>query len=345
MTEEKNSTNIRLREAYSRPPVLKNKEGEERKTGFEFEFTGLELNETARLLQSLYRGTIVELSTYKVQVKDTELGNFSIELDARLFQDKKYEEFLDKIGVDVGKLKNKNKFEERLRTMASSVVPYEIITAPIPFSLFDKLDELIFKMRQQKAKGTGSSFLHAFGLHLNPGIPDDSPETILNFLKAYVLLDPWIRKDAEIDLSRRLSPFINEFQKDYVKRILDPNYNPDQEQLIRDYINYGNTRNRPLDMLPLFMHLDKELVQSLTNDKRISARPAFHYRLPDFSIEDLSWTIAGEWNRWVLVEELASDTKGLRQYAREYLKMKEEMLFGSESKWTKLMQRWVSSLE
>jgi hypothetical protein len=330
---------------FTSPPVRNNPEGEERKVGYEFEFTGVSMETVAHMLQDLYGGDVDQISTYEYSITNTSLGTFKLELDAQLLREKKYEEFFQKIGIDISSYKRKESLEDSLKDMASSVVPFEIITPPIPLSKMGRLTEMVDKLRKHEAKGTGSSFVYAFGLHLNPEVPDYSVSSILNHLKAYIMLDNWIRKDSKINLSRRLTPFINEYEENYIQHILNPDYKPDLEQFIRDYFEFGNSRNRPLDLLPLFMYLNENLTSSLIKDTLTSSRPTYHYRLPNCSLEDEDWSLDQEWNRWVLVEKLASDKKSLDQYARAYLKMKRDTLIRFENKWIKLMDRWVKDVQ
>ena len=321
-----------------------NSSGDERCVGYEFEFTGVEISEAAGMIKNIYGGTISRVSTYEYHVIDAKFGTFKLELDAQLLREKKYEKTLKSIGIDLSTFKNIESIEDKLKTMASSVVPFEIITPPIPLSSMPDLQKLVDELRTWKAKGTGSSVLYAFGLHLNPEVPDNSASSLLNHLRAYVMLDPWIRKDSKINISRRLTPYINEYKKEYLQLILSPAYKPTLEELIRDYFRFDNSRNRPLDMLPVFMHLDPDTTQMLLEETLTSARPTYHYRLPNCSIGDPDWSLADEWNRWVLVEQLAVDTKTLNQYSRTYLKLKKETLVGFETKWIELMNRWVSNV-
>ncbi len=329
---------------FKDPPLKTNETGKERSVGFEFEFTGVEMQDAANMLKNLYGGTIHQKSGYEYEVSDCEFGDFSLELDASLFLNKKYEKVLKSVGLDVDKLKNKEKLEDTLRGMASTVVPFEIITPPIPLSKLWSLNKLVDKLREWKAKGTGSSFFYAFGLHLNPEVPELSAESLTRHLKAYVMLDAWIRKDADIDISRKLTPYINEYEMDYIRYILRDDYQPDLETLIRDYFKFENSRNRPLDMLPIFKFMNEELTTKLLEEELTSARPTFHYRLPNCSIEKENWSLAEEWNRWVLVEELANDEKSLDQYARAFLNMDDKSVFGMKKKWIKLMERWVQDV-
>ena len=327
---------------FKTPPKTTNPAGDERSVGYEFEFTGVEMDEASEIVQSLYGGKIKQVSTFEFDVKETYFGDFKLELDAQLLRDKKYEKLLKTVGIDLSKFKNTESIEDSLKDAVSSVVPFEIVTPPVPISSMKELNKLVDALRERKAEGTGSSFLYAFGLHINPEIADDSPQSLLNHLRAYVLLDPWIRKDSAINMSRRITPYINEYKEDYIKLILNPAYDPDFEQLITDYFNYGNSRNRPLDMLPLFMHLNEEHTALLIKDTLTSSRPTYHYRLPNCSLEDEGWSIAKEWNRWVLVEKMAADHKTVDQYSRAWLKMKSDTLVGFETKWIELINRWVT---
>ena len=67
------------------------------------------------------------------------------------------------------------------------------------------------------------------------------------------------------------------------------------------------TRKRALDLLPLLAHLDEERVRSVLPHEKIGSRPVFHYRLPHAHLSDPTWSIMPDWNRWLLVERLASD--------------------------------------
>lgn len=324
------------------PPKKTNPDGNERTIGYEFEFTGLEMADAADLIQDLYGGVIKKKSAYELEVEDSGFGTFRLELDAQLLREKKYETLLKKVGIDLDRFKEKDSFEDSLMELASSVVPFEIITPPVSLSEMHQLNAITDNLRKRKAEGTGSSFIYAFGLHINPEVSDESTGTILNHLRAYVLLDPWIRKDARIDVSRRITPFINPYKEEYILHILDEKYRPDLETLIMDYFAFDNSRNRALDLLPLFMHLNEELTEILLKDTITSARPTWHYRLPNCSIEDKNWSLAQEWNRWVLVEKLAYDEKQLHRYMRAYKKVKKETMIGFERKWIELMNRWVA---
>jgi hypothetical protein len=102
--------------------------------------------------------------------------------------------------------------------------------------------------------------------------------------------------------------------------VLDPEYAPTRRELIEDYLAFSPTRNRVLDLLPLFVHCEPECLQGhdVEGVELVKPRPTFHYRLPNCEIERPDWTPAAAWNRWLSVERLAADPSRLRDLALEY---------------------------
>lgn len=329
---------------FTIPPVSHNESGNERVIGVEFEFSGIDLDKAAELIKKLYGGDIKKVSTYQFLVTNTRFGNFKLELDATILREKKYEWYFKKLGLDLSSLSDYSSLENKIKQVASTVVPFEIVTLPIPISELHKLDSLVDEMRRAKATGTGKSLLYAFGLHMNPEVPSLNNDSLTKHLKSFLLLEPWIRKDAEIDLTRRLTPFINEFDDSYISKILQPEYKPTITVLIDDYLKENATRNRSLDMLPVFKYIDPFRVDAKLSSHiahLTSARPAFHYRLPNCNIDDPKWSLAQEWNRWVLVEQLANDDS-LDRLCDGYLNMHMNTHFRFNSYWAEYINKWVN---
>jgi hypothetical protein len=118
-----------------------------------------------------------------------------------------------------------------------------------------------------------------------------------------------------------VAPYIRPFPEVYRRKILEVAYRPTWEEFVDDYVKDNPTRNRPLDVLPLFAHLRREMVEAAVDDSNVKARPTFHYRLPNCEIDRADWSPASAWNRWVLVERLAADTDRRRHMADAYLDM------------------------
>jgi hypothetical protein len=324
------------------PPVTTTADGRVRRAGFEFEYAGPDIKTSARIVGDVFGGEHVARSTFE-HVLRTSLGDFSVEIDASLLKDKKYEKPLRAIGIDPGRT-DTQWLEDVLLGTFSTLVPIEIGTPPIPIDSLDKLDELREQLRLACAKGTRASILYAFGFHINPEIPSDDPGVIRDFIRAFLLLYPWMKQRAEVDLTRRVSPYINSFPDDYARLILSEDYPRSRDRLIDDYLAYNPTRNRPLDMLPVLAHLDRGRVMERVEDPHlVKPRPAFHYRLPNCMLDEPHWRVAREWNTWVMVERLAYDPDRLAEMSREYLRADRESFKPFTDKWPAVLQGYITT--
>lgn len=315
------------------PPRTQNEEGEKRTVGFELEFAGLEITRTAEIIREVCGGEIIEENRYEYRIADTELGEFRVELDARILQKMASGNLFENIGLDIDAGKLGDSLEEVLDKMAKSVVPIEIVMPPVKLDDIEKLEELQVELQRNRAEGTKTSLIHAFGMHLNIECPDLNSDTLLAYLKAFMLLYPWLLEKLNVDITRRISPFVDPFPDAYVRKILSPDYQPDLESLIDDYLRYNDTRNRPLDMMPVFGLLDEERIQNVLGGEKNNPRPTFHYRLPNSRIDEPGWKFSGEWNDWCEVEKLASDSEMLAKLSKLYLLRRGKTLVSFKKEW------------
>lgn len=317
------------------PPRRTTLEGRVRRVGVEIEFGGLDARAAADVVQGLYGGTIEAVDRHKALVCESAFGTFAVELDSSYAHPKMagpeptfHERLQNKLAPAVG-------------DVVSLWLPYEIVAPPVPFDRLGELDDLVAELRRRGASGTQESPLYAFGLQLNPEVAAGDAAYILDHLRAYLVLSPWLRAEIGVDPSRRLLPFAGQFPYLYVRRVLDPAYAPELDTLIDDYLAANPTRNRELDLLPLFAHLDPVRVRRAVSDPLIKARPTFHYRLPNSRVGDPAWGgVVEEWNRWVKVERLAADRPRLADAARQFRAQIET------SPWSDLVERarqWVAS--
>ncbi len=297
--------------SFWKPKSFTNSDGDERKVGFEMEFGNLPVKETAEALHELLGGSLEKKNPYVYTLEDSELGRIKIERDAQLLSSTKYRGALDKLKLDYSPGSSAHELEEMVDKLSSYIVPCEIVTAPLPFEQFERLSEVRKLLQELGAEGTEASLMNAFGLHLNPEVPDLEPATQLRYLQAFLLLYDWIVETSDIDITRRFfTNYIDPFPDEYADLVLDPDYVPDSDGLIDDYLRCNATRNRALDLLPVLCEIDADRVKAgLEEDERalLGARPAYHYRLPDFRLDDSDWSIAGAWNYWWVVETLATD--------------------------------------
>lgn len=300
--------------AISLPPRTTRPDGTPRRVGVELEFADLDAPGAARIVCGLFGGDIVVKDPHRCKVRGTALGDFTVELDMRAAHP-------DEAGGDGAPNAGeavKNGLRRLWGNIGSLVMPFEIAAPPIPFDRLGELDRLVTALREAGARGTHASPLFAFGMHLNPEVAEETADYTLDHLKAYLILAAWLRGAIKVDATRRLSGFIAAFPPHYAAKVVDPAYRPDMEGLVTDYLADNPTRNRELDMFPLFAELAPDTLFARVSDPHVRARPTFHYRLPNALVGDPGWSLAEDWNRWVAVERLAADRDRLDRLGLAY---------------------------
>lgn len=319
--------------SYKLPATEKNDQGEQRKVGLELEFAGVEIEKAVEIIQTLYGGELMEEHRYHFEILDTELGDFRVELDARILRKMASRDVFRKWGIDLDEESIRRSLEDVVDKLAKTVVPLEIVMPPVQIDELYRLEELRAKLQENRAEGTHSSFVHAFGMHMNIESPNLETLTLTRYMRSFLILYPWLLEKLEIDFSRRITPFVGSFPQKYVTKILEPSYRPDQEQFIRDYVDFNPTRNRPLDMMPIFGMLNEDLIFPEMEGKKNEPRPTFHYRLPNSRIDDSDWRFEDEWNLWLEVEKLAGDQEMMDKLCRLYLTRREKTVIAFRKEW------------
>lgn len=323
------------------PPRIYNENGEKRRVGFELEFGGLPLEETSEILLALFAGQALRDSEFAYRVQ-TGIGEFVLEADSSFLKDRKYEKYLRLLGLDPETSTIAQNVGEQVSKLAGTLIPFEIATPPLPIDDLSAVDQIRQELQQHSAKGTKASIFMAFGMQFNPEVPSTSAESLLAHLQAFFLLYDWLYEESEISIARKVAPFIHEFPEEYVRLVLAPNYRPSRERLIDDYLRHYPTRNRPLDMLPLFAYLDRDRVFASPVEKElVKPRPTFHYRLPNSLVDDPNWTIAQDWNKWVEIEVLADNPVRLKEMSERYSKMHDQTMLFTRSKWAAQTREWL----
>lgn len=327
---------------FAMPPRTLTARGGERRVGVEFEFTGLGFDSIIEAVREVYGGETRQVNRFLYTIEGARFGDFGVELDSSIFKQERYVRILDKFGIRLEGMDARGRLEDVLERVASSVIPHEVVTPPIPLSELESVEHLREALRARGAEGTDESLLNAFGLHFNIEMPDLERETIIPLFKAFLLLEEWIAKESDIDLSRRVTPFIDEFPRGYKAKVVDPEYQPDLRAFMVDLLKDNPTRNRSLDMLPLFCALDCDLVKRHPVESHlIKPRPAMHYRLPNCLIGDRSWRVSREWAYWVAVEKLAGDQAKLEEMGREYGRQPRVLAGLRGGDWPERVRRWL----
>ncbi|WP_439861253.1 amidoligase family protein [Pseudomonas sp. MBLB4136] len=318
---------------FKLPPVTCKEDGEPRRVGIELEFTGLTLEQTAAAVQEALGGELSRTSASERVLQVDGLGTFNIELDWDFLK----RQALKAEEEDEGGAQ----WMDLLSQAASLVVPLEVVCPPIAIGELHRLHRMVDGLRRAGAVGTENSPLAAFGVHLNPEIPRLEAATIGAYLRAFGLLQWWLVDAHRVDLSRKISPYIDLYPEDYVKLLVEQ-APPAMGQLFDDYLEHNATRNRALDLLPLLAQIDGERVRQTVVDPKIKARPTFHYRLPNCQIEKADWSLAGSWNLWWLVEQLASREDELQALGAAFVEHWRPLLGLNRGAWLEYVGRWLN---
>lgn len=326
-----------MKNRYLLPPVLTNHLGQQRKAGFEFEFGNLPITQTAEALRGALGGELEAKTPFEAVLHNSALGRLKVERDADILKSVKYRKWLEQLGVEFSPGSLAHEIESNIDNASRVLIPCEVVTDPIPFDELEKLDILIQTLSSLGAEGTQHSLIYAFGLHINPSIPDRDAATLTRFIQAFLLLHTWIIESSAIDITRRfLTKYIDPFPQPYMELVLSNTYSPGTAALISDYLEHNPTRNRALDMLPILCELDEAMVLNAVNeDERnlIKGRPAFHYRLPDCKVNVPGWSAATSWNQWVYIEKLAMDNSLLHDLIGEWRDCNEKFTLAPKTTW------------
>ncbi len=286
-------------------------DGGPRRAGFEIEMHGMKPQRVTELVQEHFGGTVVEKNPYVYSIDDTEFGSFRVELDARYLTELEYRKLMSQAGIE-SHTTIAEMIENFLKDVAEFWVPCEVVCPPIPIDQLSRLLGLEKVLRFEGAVGSTASLFHALGLQINAEVPDLECATLLSYLRAFLEKYEWLEKEVDVDLARRVTSYVAPFESDYVELTLDPSYRPTMTEFIDDYLEHNPTRNRALDMLPVLAHVDEDRVMARAKEPElIKPRPALHYRLPSCRLDDNTWSMATEWNRWVEVERRAEYWLGL----------------------------------
>jgi len=326
--------------ACKQPPLTKNEDGDERRVGVEVELSGLDYKELVAITACFLGGKAYNKGRY-VDAIDTDDGTYQVELDSDPVKDmegpdENLPEPLRKLATHAMDL---------FDAAAERIVPLEIVGPPLPLSRIQVMEDLCQHLAEKGALGSRHALYYAFGLQLNPELPALDAGTILRYLQAFAGLYPLLKERHQVDISRKFTLYIDPWPEAYVKLIMQDDYQPDLDTLITDYIHHNPTRNRALDLMPLFAHLRPERIKKEIDDPRIKPRPTLHYRLPDCDIDNPDWSFSVIWNDWVALENLASDTKRLQAFRASYRKRHSFSLENLTHDWIKDCEEWMEGEE
>jgi hypothetical protein len=156
-------------------------------------------------------------------------------------------------------------------------------------------------------------------VHLNPEIVADDADHTLDTVLAYGLLEAWLRRVEDLDATRRLLPFVDPWPGGFVTELAETPP-ASMDELMEIASRHITTRNYGLDLFPTLAHHDPERFDALFDiEDKTSARPTWHFRLPDCRIDEPDWSLAQPWALWVQVEKVAADASALKALRKAWL--------------------------
>ncbi len=271
----------------------------DRRVGVEVEFAGLGVAEAAEVIANTCGGRLDGPGTdepREIHVRGSTLGDIRVELDIAL---------------------KRQWAEDLAATMLGDLIPVEIITEPLSRADLPRMENLLQALVASGALGTKEKLAYGFGVHFNIELPDDDGAALIATARAYALCEDWMRRADPLDPARRVLPFVAPFPQALVAELARAE-GWSAADLARAMVAHAPSRNFGLDLLPALQHLCPEALSGVPEDHLKGGRPAFHYRLPEARMGAPDWSLAYEWNRWVLIEHVATDSDLLEALAGEW---------------------------
>ena len=320
---------------FDLPPVTMTDDGNPRMVGFELEFSGITLDDTAKVVERVLGGSSHVRSAVEQVVRVDGLGDFRIELDW---------DFLKRKAAEDAPFEEIGHLMEKLSQAAAILVPVEVVCPPIPVTDLDALNPIVAALREAGAIGTEESLIAAYGVHINPEIPSLDAATLHSYLKAFALLQWWLVDIHEVDTTRKISPYIDLYPETYLNQVISKP-KASMDEIFADYLEHNASRNRALDLLPLLAEIDEDRVRAKVDDPKIKPRPTFHYRMPNCHIERPDWSLAAAWNTWCVLERLCRRREDLEALSRKFLDAARPILGVGRSEWVALIDQWLKDQE
>ncbi|MCC5983351.1 MAG: amidoligase family protein [Rhodobacteraceae bacterium] len=274
-----------------------------RRVGVEVEFAGLDVPAAAEVIADACGGRLdgpdtgaPRESIREIHVRGSRLGDIRVELDIAL---------------------KRQWAEDLAASVLGDLIPVEVITEPLPRADLPRVESLLRTLAAAGALGTHEKLAYGFGIHFNIELPDDDGAALVATARAYALCEDWMRRADPLDPARRVLPFVAAFPHGLVAELARAEgWAP--TDLARAMATHAPSRNFGLDLLPALQHLCPDALSGVPEDHLKGARPAFHYRLPEARLGAPGWSLAYEWNRWSVIEHVATDPDLLAALAADW---------------------------
>ena len=281
--------------------------------GVEIEFGGLSPDDATEIAVRCLGGSPAKAAAGDWRLDGSTLGRLKIYLDTALRPEGTG--FLAETEIAIGR----------------QIVPVEIVTDPVSQECLPDVERLVAALARAGAEGSRAAPLYGFGLHLNVALADprggaDLPRGAL----AFALLEPWLRARDPLDPSRRILPFTAPFPPAFADAMAEAGPGLALDALFDLIDAQVRSRNHGLDLLPAYAALAPDrFAGHPAAGGAVSARPAYHVRMPESRLDEPGWSLSYEWRRWWLVERVAADPPLLSRLCALRLRLRERFFAGS----------------
>ncbi|WP_101068177.1 amidoligase family protein [Roseovarius salinarum] len=302
-------------------------DGTPRRAGIEIEFAGLTEGGAATVVQDLWGGDVAARDEHEVRLEGTRMGEVTVKLDTALTA------------------QGGHALADALLDLSRVVVPVEVVTGPLPPDALPEVDRLLRALESVGAQSSRDGVFYGFGVHLNPEIAAPEPGHVVGTARAFALMEDWLRAADPPDFSRRVLPFVAPWPRAFTDRIAAEGGGWSLAALCSAYLSLVASRNHGLDLLPMLEHLFPETVRgALPAGQAKGGRPTWHFRLPETRVTVPGWSLAYEWNRWVLVERVGDRPALVEHLAREWA-VHRRRLTATRSDWAQTVNRLLQEAE
>lgn len=291
---------------------------------------GLSVGDASALVAAATGGRRCRVAEGAHVVRARSLGEFSLRLDWDHLHSRANLEPVTTPGFD---------WTEAVRLLLGRQVPVKLTCPRLPLGQLHKLAPmgraLLDTEPMQQPPGTGAASRVSIGAEL----PRLDAETLHRYLRAFCLLQWWLNGESGSEENSRSSRIIGDYPEAYLHSI-HALPEPSMAQLTDHYLEHNPTSERALDMLPVFALFNARRVLEDTPDERVRAGPALRYSSL-IAGGEADRSLAAIWNRWCVVERLASDPTALDTLAGEFCVESRAPLGVPRRQWTARIDRWL----
>lgn len=317
--------------------------------GIEIEFKGLGAYEAAEKIRSLLGGEIRrkeeriktsirsydssghpiynEVVLHEFEVVDSSIGNVLLKPETNQIDD----------------ISGKKLYDDKIlypNAKEKKPVVVELVTAPIRYAEVQKLDRALEEIKKSGARGTDAETAVSTQVNVEmfEGKRDKvNVQDVLNILRAYLRPEHSEQIEAHLDVPEIRKPYISEYSPGFMKKLLDPKYNPTERELYDDFVyrqsmeflGESSAWTDPIKKVRSeLLKKPNPVVPEVVKQNRLRVSSLLMWMFPDDYMSELykdtGWAVARpliefrEWNNEFNASSPSRQALGLKSSAEKY---------------------------